>query len=91
MDHYYKIGSSKIHWAQLFASLACVALLAFVVCFMLSHGLNTDFKGLKAEALKRAKRRRGRLVDNPQQMNIEASRASNSTVPWKKLYGQVYR
>mmetsp|Transcript_32881 Transcript_32881/g.40649 ORF Transcript_32881/g.40649 Transcript_32881/m.40649 type:complete len:90 (+) Transcript_32881:725-994(+) len=89
MDHYYKIGSTNIHWAQIVTSVVCVSFLGSVVFIILSYGLNRDFKGLKAEALARAQRRKARLQG--QQMEIDSSeapaRAKTSAVPWKKLYG----
>lgn len=54
MDHYYKIGSTNIHWLQIIASLFCIAFLGTVLCLLLGGKLNSDFNELQSEAVARA-------------------------------------
>ena len=46
MDHYYKLGSTDVHWMQIIQSLAVVILLgAFVFCIF-KRGLDKDFANI---------------------------------------------
>jgi len=62
MDHYYKIGDTRIHWVQLIVSIGFIILLTLIVFAMLKRGLKIDAKNLSAEALSRAERRRARIT-----------------------------
>ncbi len=47
MDHYYKIGNSKIHWVQQILSIAISVCLIAVICLILKCGLSRDIVSIK--------------------------------------------
>ena len=76
MDHYYKIGDTRVHWIQLIVTIAFViALTTFIFC-MLQRGIDTDARNLVTAAMSRVKRRQTRIKG---EMEIESSARNKKT------------
>ena len=93
MDHYYKIGSTNVHWVQIGCSLGAVILLGSLVFCIFKRGLDRDFANIARLQLERAQRRKAR-ISGERGMEIESStepRGRATVVAWKKLYGHIFK
>ena len=101
MDHYWKMGSGKVHYMQIFVSLLIITMVAMIICQIFKCALKKDFRSLELGVLSLNKHRRDRgqrRADGDEQETSGLTETRRSpvvveaeNVAWKKIQGDVMR
>ena len=102
MDHYWRMGNSKVHFLQLFISLAIVTVATLIISQILRCALNKDIRILELGNIARNKMRSEKVKQRQSAGDDhEVAGLTNSQKPkqiveaenvaWKKIQGDVLR
>ena len=100
MDHYWRMGNSKVHFMQILISIIIIILCALVICQILRCALQKEFNLLEMGNLIRNKQRKERgqrraQGDEQEMSGLTGQRPKQiveaENVAWKKLQGDVMR